>query len=107
MFEITDQMLSADELVDQIVEQKKAHILHGALTGENEFYEPETLPELDKHSIRLLTGALGHLEHLSYLEGQVINEGHVTDFDHDYFKAWKLAGTPGISKVILVLIKNK
>ncbi len=97
--------------VDWLVKHGYAADLLAMLIGENEYADQEAFETMDRHSSRLRSAAIRHLEfimsygnrtHPMHVDGKIISPCP------EYFEAWKLAGCPGLSLYQLDrLVKSK
>lgn len=99
--------MSEGQLVDKAMELGLQAELLGMLDGTSKYFDKRFYEELDRHSRRLRSLAMMHLQfavQFSYTgsEERHIQVGKIIHSSYpDYFEAWKLAGIPGMSLYLL------
>jgi hypothetical protein len=99
--------MSEGHLVSEAMGQGLQAELLGMLDGTSKYFDPRFFEGLDRHSSRLRSMALMHLqfavkfnytgpEERHVMVGKIIHSTYP-----DYFEAWKLAGVPGMSPYLL------
>jgi hypothetical protein len=99
--------MSEEELVSEAMELGLQAELLAMLDGTSKYSDERFFKELDRHSRRLRSMALSHLQfavQFNYVgsETRHIKVGKIIHSTYpDYFEAWKLAGVPGLSPYLL------
>lgn len=94
-------------MVDEAMGLGLSAELLAMLEGTSEYSDVELFETLDRHSRRLRSMALMHMQFVVKFGYSGSEERHIkigkiihSNFP-DYFSAWKLAGTPGVSPTLL------
>jgi hypothetical protein len=94
--------LVEEKLIDRALELGLVDDLIGMMTGESQYADEKAFKKMDMNSSRLRGMALSHLQFMKKFgycdeEKSVKEDGYILSSYPEYFKAWKLAGCPGIS----------
>ena len=99
--------MTEGDLVDEALKLGLQQELLGILEGKSRYFDERLLDDLDRHSRRLRSMALMHMQFVVKFGYSGSEERHIkigkiihSNFP-DYFSAWKLAGTPGVSPTLL------
>ena len=99
--------MSEGLLVDEAMSLGLQAELLGMLDGSSQYFDARFFEDLDRHSRRLRSMALLHLQfavtfNYTGSETRHITVGKIIHSSYpDYFEAWKLAGIPGMSSYLL------
>ncbi|SCB39858.1 hypothetical protein [Rhizobium hainanense] len=99
--------MSEGLLVDEAMSLGLQAELLGMLDGSSQYFDARFFEDLDRHSRRLRSMTLLHLQfavtfNYTGSETRHITVGKIIHSSYpDYFEAWKLAGIPGMSVYLL------
>lgn len=99
--------MAEGDLVDEAIALGLHGELLAILEGTSEYSDVELFERLDRHSRRLRSMAIMHLQFIVEFgyagqEKKSITVGNRIHSNFpDYFEAWKLAGIPGMSSILL------
>lgn len=99
--------MTEGDLVEEVIRLGLQEDLLKILEGSSKYFDEMLLLDLDRHSRRLRSMALMHMQFMvkfgySGAEERHIKVGKIIHSNFpDYFSAWKLAGTPGVSPTLL------
>ena len=99
--------MAEGDLVDEAIALGLYRELLDMLEGASKYSDVELFEGLDRHSRRLRSMAIMHLQFMIDFNYQGAEKKNIAVGDKvrsnfpDYFEAWKLAGIPGMASILL------